>query len=77
MLKILDRGPEQILVYNESYVPIASNKHPALMGSTFKQAWPEVWEDMEPMFESIQRTGQGLSLKDICFFLHRHGYLEE
>ena len=56
---------------------MASNKHPTLMGNTFKQAWPEIYSEFKVIFADIERTDQGHMMKDTCLFLQRHGYLEE
>jgi hypothetical protein len=35
-------GDDYITIYNEAYVLLAGEKHPALMGMSFKQAWQEI-----------------------------------
>ncbi|MCJ1471988.1 hypothetical protein MMC13_000632 [Lambiella insularis] len=70
-------GPNKTCMYNESYIPLASNKHPKIMGSTFQEAWPEIYKDFELIFANIERTGQGVNMKDNRLFVHRCGYLEE
>ena len=64
-------------IYNEAYKPMASEKHPKLMGSTFKQAWPEVYDKFSFIFANAQLMGQAPSMEHSCFFVERHGYLEE
>ena len=35
-------GPEHIQLYNDAYIPIARNRHPALLGRPAAENWPEV-----------------------------------
>ena len=71
------RGPLRVVLYNEAYIPIASEKHPALMGSTWAQGWPEAAYEFGPHFEEAFMTGKATAMVDTIFFLNRHGYLEE
>ena len=51
-------GEDLIAIYNEAYVPLAGQKHPALMGQSYKEAWAEIWEQVEMVFEQAQATGK-------------------
>lgn len=51
-------GDEYIAVYNEAYIPLAGQKHPALMGQSYREAWAEIWDDVEDVFESARTTGE-------------------
>lgn len=32
-------GPDHVAIYNEAYILLAGQKHPALMGTSYKVAW--------------------------------------
>jgi len=66
-----------VFIYNESYVPVASKKHPSLMGSTLRQSWGEIADELMPAFNRAERLGYATTMHDAPFFLLRHGYLEE
>lgn len=70
-------GPEYIAIYNEAYVLLAGQKHPALMGQSYKTAWAEIWSDIEEVFTSAVQSGQATMKDDDCLFVRRHGFLEE
>lgn len=70
-------GPEFILVYNEAYVPLIADKHPAALGSPARKVFPEVWDTIGPMMESVL-TGEGSTyVEDKALPLMRRGRLEE
>ncbi|NIJ52966.1 ATP-binding protein [Dyadobacter arcticus] len=64
------------LLYNDAWSPIPGNKHPASLGLTAKQVWPEIWEDLAPQFEKAFKGEPGGS-KDALLPMQRHGYTEE
>lgn len=70
-------GDEYIAIYNEAYIMLAGNKHPKLMGSSYKVAWAEIWDDIEGVFSDAKNRGQATMKDDDCLFMERNGFLEE
>jgi hypothetical protein len=70
-------GPEYIAIYNEAYILLAGQKHPDLMGQSYKEAWSEIWENIKDVFTNAWESGQATMKDDDCLFLKRNGYLEE
>lgn len=70
-------GDEYIAIYNEAYILLAGQKHPNLMGQSYKDAWSEIWPEIEDVFASAKQSGQATMKDDDCLFLKRNGYLEE
>jgi PAS domain S-box-containing protein len=56
---------------------LAGQKHPALMGQSYKVAWAEIWEDVKDVFANARITGQATMKDDDCLFMKRSGFLEE
>ncbi|MFI6871532.1 SpoIIE family protein phosphatase [Nocardia sp. NPDC050406] len=48
---------ELFLVYNDAYIPILGDKHPAALGRTGRDVWWDVWASIEPMLRSVVETG--------------------
>lgn len=46
-------GKELWSMYNDSYLPIVGEKHPAAMGQTFQALWSEIWEEYRPYVEAV------------------------
>ncbi|KAI9719409.1 MAG: hypothetical protein M1812_003480 [Candelaria pacifica] len=70
-------GDDYIAIYNEAYIPLAGQKHPMLMGQSYKEAWAEIWNDVRDVFASAKTTGEATMKDDDCLFLRRSGFLEE
>lgn len=70
-------GPELALVYNDAWSDIPGEKHPWAMGRPGREVWPEIWDAIGPLFESVQQTGEGVWQEDQLLPMNRHGYTEE
>lgn len=47
-------GVELVLLYNESFVrALGSTRHPRALGRPAREAWPEVWAQIEPEFAAV------------------------
>ena len=70
-------GEDLIAIYNEAYILLAGQKHPSLMGESYRVAWAEIWDDVKDVFASAKSTGEATMKDDDCLFIKRSGYLEE
>lgn len=73
-------GPDLIAIYNEAYILLAGQKHPQLMGQSYRKAWAEIWDSVEGVFHDATTTGQATMKDDDCLFIQRAfagGPLEE
>ncbi|MEU8615120.1 PP2C family protein-serine/threonine phosphatase [Actinoplanes sp. NPDC048791] len=70
-------GPDHVLVYNEAYVPMIGDKHPAALGAPAAKVFAEIWSTIGPMLESVL-AGQGATwVEDLRLLMDRRGFLEE
>ncbi|KAH6642996.1 hypothetical protein C7974DRAFT_114273 [Boeremia exigua] len=70
-------GDELVAIYNEAYIGLAGQKHPTLMGQSYKVAWAEIWDEVKDVFTNARITGQATMKDDDCLFMKRSGFLEE
>ncbi len=56
---------ELFLIYNDAYIPILSDRHPAALGQRGQYAWWDVWEPVRPMLADVIATGQGTWSRDL------------
>ncbi|WPH00589.1 Hybrid signal transduction histidine kinase K [Acrodontium crateriforme] len=70
-------GEEYVAIYNEAYILLAGQKHPTLMGQSYRVAWAEIWDEVKDVFASARLTGEATMKDDDCLFLRRSNYLEE
>ena len=69
-------GPQRITLYNDGYATMCGDRHPAALGHPFRELWFDIWDDVEPILERAY-AGEGTSMGDIQFTMHRSGYPEE
>ena len=70
-------GPHLVKIYNDKYVELIGEKHPRALGSPGKAVWPEIWETIGPMLESVLQRGEASWSDDLLLLLERNGYPEE
>ncbi len=69
-------GPELRFLYNDAYMPLLGDKHPAL-GLPGREVWSEIWDTIGPMLDSVLSSGQATWSEDLLLRMRRHGYWEE
>jgi serine phosphatase RsbU (regulator of sigma subunit) len=70
-------GSEFALIYNEAFVSLIADKHPAALGTPAKRVFPEAWDHIGPMLEGVLAGGGATWVEDESVPLVRHGRLEE
>lgn len=70
-------GRDLSLLYNDAWSPIPAAKHPWALGHPAREVWPEIWEDIGPLFEQVQTTGEPVRRSDQLLPMHRRGFTEE
>ena len=68
-------GPQLGFLYNDSYVDVLSDKHPAALGSPFHDIWSEIWHDIYPLIERALR-GEATYADRMYLVMNRRGYEE-
>lgn len=70
-------GPDLILIYNEPYIALAGNKHPAMMGGSARVYWKEVWDQYDPLFDKMRSDGKAFKQENAQLLTNRKGFMEE
>ena len=70
-------GDDLVAIYNEAYIVLAGQKHPGLMGKSYRVAWAEIWDEVKDVFASARTTGEATMKDDDCLFIKRSNCLEE
>jgi PAS domain S-box-containing protein len=70
-------GPDLALIYNDDWSPILGSKHPWALGRPAREVWPEIWDTIGPLFDSVMTTGRATRSTDQLLAMHRHGFTEE
>ncbi|QOY93291.1 PAS domain-containing protein [Massilia sp. UMI-21] len=69
-------GPELGFLYNDSYMSILGEKHPAALGSRFHDIWREIWDDIHPLIVRALK-GEATYVDRMQLRMNRHGYDED
>jgi len=70
-------GPELLLLYNDAYLPILGNKHPAAMAEPCRDVWAEVFHILGPMARGVLAGGPSVLAQNLLLLLNRRGFVEE
>lgn len=69
-------GPDQIFLFNDAYTLLLADKNPHALGADFKDVWPEIWETLEPLIQSVY-SGKSSYFEDFPLKLYRNGQMQE
>ncbi|AYF77709.1 response regulator [Nocardia yunnanensis] len=65
------------LIYNDAYIPMLSDKHPAALGARGEENWWEVWDEIGPMLSGVLATGEATWSADLMLPLVTAGRARE
>ena len=72
MAMVLMWGPQHVMIYNDDYIQIAGERHPAALGGTVPAIWPEIWDWNARILEAGLR-GETQVHRECCLPLLRGG----
>lgn len=70
-------GPQLRLLYNDAWSAIPGPRHPGCLGEPASEVWSDIWHVIEPQFETVIKTGEGIFLDDQLLPMRRYGFEEE
>lgn len=68
-------GPSLTTIYNDGFVPILGDKHPAL-GQSFADIWAEAWDEICDIAARAY-AGEPTYIEDFPLVIDRNGYSEQ
>jgi PAS domain S-box-containing protein len=69
-------SPDFIVLYNDAFIPLIGEKHPAL-GTRLFESWPELRPRIEPLLEDVLTAGKAALAEDLLYVYNRDGFHEE
>ncbi|KAK3683277.1 hypothetical protein LTR37_020390 [Vermiconidia calcicola] len=70
-------GPERVAIYNEPCIEVMGGPDANRFGKSCKEAFPEIWDAMQPIFDTAAATEHTVDVADILLFPLRSGRAEE
>jgi signal transduction histidine kinase/CheY-like chemotaxis protein len=75
---VLWLGAEDLfLVYNDAYIQILGDRHPAALGRRGRFVWWDIWESISPMLASVIATGEATWSHDLMLPIVTGGRRQE
>jgi signal transduction histidine kinase/DNA-binding response OmpR family regulator/serine phosphatase RsbU (regulator of sigma subunit) len=75
---VLWLGTEDLfVVYNEAYIEILDDKHPAALGRPGRHVWWDIWDSIGPMLAGVVATGEATWSRDLMLPMVTAGRREE
>jgi serine phosphatase RsbU (regulator of sigma subunit) len=70
-------SPELVTLYNEAYLPLIVDKHPAGLGVPAVAVFPEIWDTIGPMLADVAGGAGANWVEDQRLLMDRRGFPEE
>jgi signal transduction histidine kinase/DNA-binding response OmpR family regulator/anti-sigma regulatory factor (Ser/Thr protein kinase) len=74
---VLWLGDQLRLIYNDGYIPMLGDKHPAALGSAGADVWWDIWDVVGPLLDGVVATGQATWSDDLKLMLVNDGRRRE
>ncbi|MDO3431955.1 response regulator [Rhizobium sp. CBN3] len=74
--KFVAWGPDLAFLYNDAYVPVFPDRHPAALGRPFREVWADIWEQFSPIVASTLE-GRPQLFKELLIPMRRDGRTED
>ena len=69
-------GPEFVMLYNDSYIPVLGERHGQALGRPMAAVWPEVWPEIGPIVRRAY-DGEASFYENLPVTLERNGFPEQ
>jgi signal transduction histidine kinase/CheY-like chemotaxis protein len=74
---VLWLGDQLRLIYNDGYIPMLGDKHPAALGSAGADVWWDIWDVIWPLLDGVVTTGKATWSDDLKLMLVNDGRRRE
>ena len=68
-------GPDLRMLYNDAYVQMLGERHPAALGEPFQRVWSDAWTQLVPIIDRAL-SGKGVHFEDLEIPIVRNGARE-
>ena len=70
-------GPELINLYNDGFMPLLGEKHPAAMGQRARECWSDAWPVVGGLLADVVSQGKAVLFEEMLIPIVRRGRLED
>ncbi|HEY2499468.1 MAG TPA: ATP-binding protein [Candidatus Angelobacter sp.] len=69
-------GPEMVLIYNDGFLPILTDRHPQALGAYGREFWTDVWPVVGNQLEGVLREGTDVFHENALVPILRNGVMK-
>ncbi|NUQ77968.1 MAG: response regulator [Polyangiaceae bacterium] len=70
-------GRELTNFYNDAYIPVLGQRHPAALGRPAAEIWRDIWGTVGPQARAVMTLGEASWAEQVLLVMERNGYTEE
>jgi len=72
-------GDDLVSFYNDAFRPSLGNngKHPGSLGKKGEEVWPEIWDIIKPLLDTVKNEGEAIWNDDQLIPIYRNGRIED
>ena len=72
-------GDDLVSFYNDAFRPSLGNngKHPDSLGKKGEEVWPEIWDIIKPLLDTVKNKGEAIWNDDQLIPIYRNGRIED
>jgi signal transduction histidine kinase/ActR/RegA family two-component response regulator len=70
-------GPDLVNLYNDGFIPILGEKHPAAMGQRARDCWSDAWPVVGGLLADVVTRGQAVLFTEMLVPIVRRGQLQD
>ncbi len=64
-------GDDLVQLYNDGFIPIYGDKHPASLGGGARISWAEIWNDVGPLLSGAYERGESVFFENLPLTVRR------
>ena len=70
-------GPQAINIYNDAYIPLLGQRHPAAFGGRAAETWSDIWDIVGAQRRVVMELGQPTWNERVLLVMERNGFPED
>lgn len=70
-------GKELVQLYNDAFIPLLAERHPADLGQTAQYCWSDAWQIVGPNLKRVMDAGETVYYENVVVPIIRDGKLQD
>lgn len=70
-------GEQAINIYNDAYIPVLGQRHPAAFGAPAQRTWADIWHIVGAQRQAVMERGEATWNERVLLVMERNGFPED